>query len=116
MQTGENRFFPVRTVDSTADRFYNSTLRINLNTKVYPVNELIPLQFLNPGQTARIGQLVGPPDAVHRLEELGLRLGAEVEMVQMGAPCMIRLAGHKLCFRDSEALQVLVVTSTAAGV
>jgi len=69
---------------------------------------------MNPGQTARIGQLVGPPDAVHRLEELGLRLGAEVEMVQSGAPCMIRLEGHKLCFRESEALQVLVTANPAA--
>ncbi len=73
------------------------------------MNELIPLNLLSPGQSADVGQVVGMPEHVQRLEELGLRGGAKVEMIQSGSPCIIRLAGHKLCFRsDDEMLRILV--------
>ena len=64
--------------------------------------------MLPTGSSARIGQLVGNPEQVHRLEELGIRQGETVEMVRSGTPCIVRLAGHKLCFRDSLLLSVLV--------
>lgn len=69
---------------------------------------LIPLNLLAPGQSAEIDQITGRADEVHRLEELGLRGGAAVEMVQCGSPCIIRLAGQKLCLRGDELLSVLV--------
>lgn len=69
---------------------------------------LLPLVQLEPGQRAQVTQLMGMPDQVHRLEELGLRTGSTVEMVQSGSPCIIRLDGTKLCFRESEAFSVLV--------
>lgn len=70
--------------------------------------ELIPLHLLLPGQIGEIDQLFGPPDQVHRLEELGLRRGAQVEMVQSGTPCMIRLGGSTLGLRGGDCLNVLV--------
>ncbi|MEQ8785857.1 MAG: FeoA domain-containing protein [Pirellulaceae bacterium] len=78
------------------------------------VGSLIPLKLLAPGQSARISQLVGLPSETQRLEELGLRAGAEIEMVQSGSPCIIRLNGHKLCFRDCDVFQVLVSPGDAA--
>jgi len=45
------------------------------------LHELIPLNLLNAGQTAEIGQIMGGPDFVHRLHELGFTNGAQVEMV-----------------------------------
>jgi len=75
---------------------------------------LLPLHLLAPGSRALIGQLVGRADEVHRLEELGMRVGTQVEMVQAGSPCIIRLGGAKLCFRDNEAVGVLVRTGDAA--
>jgi ferrous iron transport protein A len=72
------------------------------------VHDLIPLSLLAAGQLAHVGQVTGRPDEIHRLEELGLRGGATVEMVQTGSPCIIRLAGQKLCFRADEMLHVLV--------
>jgi len=72
------------------------------------MHELIPLAQLSTGRKAAVGVIVGLPDVVHRLEELGLRQGAIVEMVQCGAPCIIRLGGNKLCFRADELLNVLV--------
>ncbi|MBW3596535.1 MAG: ferrous iron transport protein A [Planctomycetes bacterium] len=70
--------------------------------------DLVPLHMAPAGRTAEVAQLLGLPPDVHRLEELGLRIGAQVEIVQSGSPCIVRLAGHKLCFRDSELFRVLV--------
>jgi Fe2+ transport system protein FeoA len=69
---------------------------------------LIPLHLLQRGQLAEIGELVGKPDQIHRLHELGLRSGSTVEMIQPGSPCIVRLAGQRLCFRHSETIGVLV--------
>ena len=52
--------------------------------------------------------MLGQPAEVHRLEEIGLRGGINVQMIQPGSPCIIRLAGNKLCFRADELVSVLV--------
>jgi ferrous iron transport protein A len=72
------------------------------------MHDLIPLNRLATGQTASIGQLLGRPEQVQRLQELGLREGVAIEMVQSGSPCIVRLADKKLCFRSDELLRVLV--------
>jgi len=72
------------------------------------VVDLIPLSQLRPGESALVGQLVGHTGTVHRLEEMGLRTGVRVQMIQSGSPCIIRLDGNKLCFRATEVLGVLV--------
>jgi Fe2+ transport system protein FeoA len=64
--------------------------------------------MLRCGQIAEIGQVLGAPQQVHRLEELGLRIGARLEMIHSGAPCIIRVDGSKLCFRDDDSFRVLV--------
>lgn len=69
---------------------------------------LIPLQLLTRGQIAEIGQIVGKPDHVHRLQELGMNAGTVVEMVQPGSPCIVRLSGQKLCFRESDTMGIFV--------
>ncbi len=76
------------------------------------VHELVPLNLLSAGQLALVDQVLGQPDVVHRLEELGLRGGAAVEMVQAGSPCIIRLSGNKLCLRADELVRVLVRRGT----
>ena len=77
------------------------------------VDELIPLQFLTRGETAQIDQLVGDASSVHRLEELGFRVGAKVQMVQPGSPCIVKLYDHKLSIRDAKSLQILVCRRSA---
>ena len=76
--------------------------------------DVIPLMNLTEGCTAEVCQLMGCPEEVRRLEELGLRGGVEVEMVKNGCPCIIRLAGSKLCFRGGEAMGVMVQTRQAS--
>jgi Fe2+ transport system protein FeoA len=71
-------------------------------------HDFFPLQMLSVGQRAEVVELFGAPADVVRLQELGLRTGQTVEMVQAGSPCIVRLDGHKLCFRDSDCFGVLV--------
>jgi Fe2+ transport system protein FeoA len=72
------------------------------------MHDLIPLAQLPPGTRAAVDCVLGRPDDVHRLEELGLRAGSAVEMVQPGTPCIVRLAGNKLAIRADDLLSVLV--------
>ncbi len=78
------------------------------------MHELMPLASLSVGATAVVGQLVGRIEQIHRLREMGLRDGVRVEMLHAGKPCIIRIGGHKLCFRDSETMAVLVRPDVAA--
>ena len=70
--------------------------------------------MLAAGQSADVAAITGRPEQVHRLEELGLRGGVRIEMVQNGSPCIIRLSGHKLCFRADELMRVLVRRGVAS--
>ena len=70
--------------------------------------DMIPLVHMAIGAKAQVGRLLGQPDQVQRLEELGLRSGTIVEMLQNGSPCIIRFAESKLCFRPNEEVGVLV--------
>lgn len=72
------------------------------------MHELIPLHLLASGQLACVRQVLGEAQQVHRLHEIGLHVGKQVEMVRSGSPCIIRLDGSKLCFRADEVMSVLV--------
>jgi Fe2+ transport system protein FeoA len=72
------------------------------------MTDAIPLPLLVRGQRGRIDQLLGPPENVHRLEELGMRVGRPVEVLQGGRTCIVKLDGTRLALRDDEGLQVLV--------
>jgi len=74
----------------------------------------IPITALRRGDVAEIAQVVGSPEHVRRLEELGLRDGARLEIVRAGSPCIIRVAGTTLCFREDELLRVLVTPRKTA--
>lgn len=75
---------------------------------------LIPLVAMLAGDAGVVEEVLGEPATVVRLQELGLRAGQAVEVVQAGSPCIVRVSGHKLCFRDGEACDVLVRLEPAA--
>ncbi len=68
----------------------------------------IPLNHLTVGEFAYVRRIVGQPDHVHRLEELGFRDGTRVEMFRSGSPCIVRLGGNKVCIRADHLINVLV--------
>lgn len=69
---------------------------------------LISVNRLSTGQSARVGRIVGNADDVHRLEEFGLLGGTRIQMFRRGNPCILRLAGNKICLRADDLLDVLV--------
>ncbi len=83
-------------------------MQVPVSDRFFDVDEPIPLEFLRSGQIAIVDEVVGCASEIVRLEELGVRCGRPIEMIQSGSPCIIRVNGHKLCFRDGEALGVLV--------
>jgi ferrous iron transport protein A len=70
--------------------------------------DLIPLSRLRAGQGGRVGEVRGNVDMVHRLREMGLYDGAQVQMIRPGSPCIIRLQGQRLGFRMDDVAHVLV--------
>jgi len=70
--------------------------------------ELLPLEYLNPGDWAEVVDVTGDPSVVGRLGELGVRAGNQVLMVRNGAPCLIQVHGSRLSLRSGRELQVLV--------
>lgn len=72
------------------------------------MHDVIPLDLLTAGETGCVMEISGQETFVSRLEEMGLRAGAEIKMLQPGQPCIIALENHRLSFRGEEAAQVLV--------
>ena len=69
---------------------------------------LVPLELLTAGEHGRINELDGSPEFVHRLEEMGLRVGALVCMVQPGSPCILAVGHQRFSLRIDESAIVLV--------
>lgn len=70
--------------------------------------EPIPLARLPRGAVSRVVHVRGVPDHVHRLEEMGLHAGVEIEMVRPGPACIVRSGGVKLGLREDDRLRVFV--------
>ncbi|MFL6544685.1 MAG: ferrous iron transport protein A [Candidatus Udaeobacter sp.] len=78
------------------------------------MRDFISLSALRPGQVAEIGEVVGPRGHIRRLQELGLRAGALLQMIRCGSPCILRVDGSTLCFRDDDSLRLMVRARTTA--
>jgi len=74
------------------------------------VSEILPLEALSIGQQGRIVDFVGSDDWKHRLEEMGLREGAVVQLLRQGEPCLIGIGTQRLSLRCDPSMMVLVET------
>lgn len=68
----------------------------------------IPLDRLASGMSGEIDRFEGCPEHIHRLEEMGIRLGTTVEVLRCGRPCILRVGGNRVCFRRSDLLGIMV--------
>jgi len=66
------------------------------------MSEIIPLNLLRTGSKAANDTINGDPVEVQRMEELGLRKGSEIEVLQHGCPCIVRCRGAKYCLRGND--------------
>ncbi len=69
---------------------------------------ILPLELLQANEEASIVELVGEDCQIHRLEEMGLRVGASIRMVRPGLPCLLALDGKRLSIRLSGIVDILV--------
>ena len=76
---------------------------------------LLPLTALRVGEVATVVQVVGDSRCVHHLHEVGLRVGAEVEMLRAGSPCIVRVDGQRLCLRADELSSMMVTLQDATS-
>lgn len=72
------------------------------------VTHLVPLELLAAGEEARICELDGTPEFVHRLAEMGLQVGISVRMIQPGSPCILAVGNHRFSLRIDDSAVVLV--------
>lgn len=72
------------------------------------MSQILPMQFLTPGETGCVLEVEGEKNLIRRLDEMGLRAGVEVRMVQPGLPCIVALDQQRLSFRGEEDAVVLV--------
>lgn len=72
---------------------------------------ILPIDFMRADEEACVVDLVGDENQIHRLAEMGLRVGTRIRMLQPGAPCLLALGGKRLSIRLSGNVDVMVATS-----
>ena len=72
------------------------------------MSQILPMHLLDPGETGCIRDVEGETQLVRRLDEMGLRAGVQVRMVQSGYPCIVAFDNHRLSFRGEDEAVVLV--------
>ncbi len=77
--------------------------------------DTVPLSCLSAGESGAVSVVLGDARTVHRLEEIGLRQGTPIEMVQPGQTCLVRLNGHQVFgLRAEDLFHILVRTGAVA--
>lgn len=74
---------------------------------------LLPLDLLRANEQASVVELLGDDRQIHRLAEMGLRVGAAIRMVRPGAPCLLAVDGKRLSIRLGGNVDVLVAAAAA---
>lgn len=79
---------------------------------IAPVEQtLLPLDMLRAEETARLVEMDGDENQVRRLSEMGLRIGATIQMLRPGSPCLLALDGKRLSLRLGVDVELLVATN-----
>ena len=70
--------------------------------------QTVPLELMQSGESGTIVDLDGNPDVITRIREMGIREGAQIEMVQSGEPCIIAVGNQRLSLRVDQTTLVYV--------
>jgi len=73
---------------------------------------LLPLDLLQANEEASIVEVHGDESQIHRLAEMGLRVGAAIRMICPGTPCLLAIDGRRLSLRLNGDVDVLVSATT----
>ncbi len=75
------------------------------------------LDQIRSGEIVRVIDVVGDDLVSRRLNDLGIRKGARIEMIRrapLGDPTLFELCGYQLCLRRSESSRVQVSSESVA--
>lgn len=72
------------------------------------MGQILPLELLNSGDEGQVCDIAGEDSFIHRLAEMGLRVGGNVKMIRPGSPCIIAIENHRFSVRCDELAAVLV--------
>ena len=92
------------------------TLSLNCETKNAAMiapgipETVLPLELLKANEQASVVELIGDEQQIHRLAEMGLRVGVAIRMLRPGAPCVLAIDGKRLSLRLGADLEVLVAS------
>ena len=70
--------------------------------------QTVPLDLMQSGESGTIVDVDGNPDVITRIREMGIREGAQIEMVQSGEPCIIAVGNQRLSLRVDQTTLVYV--------
>jgi len=74
---------------------------------------ILPLDTLRCNECARIVDLFGDSGTLHRLDEMGLCVGTEVQMIRPGKPCIVVMCGKRLSLRLEAGTEILVEVASS---
>ena len=80
-----------------------------------PTQTLLPLEHLRSGEWGDVEQVDGEPAWVGRMAELGVRVGSRLCMLRPGTPCLLDVAGCRLCLRGDALMRIFVKPVALAG-
>jgi len=69
---------------------------------------MFPLDTLRAGERGEIAAVLGDAAWIGRLADLGVREGCAVCVLQPGSPCLLDVAGSRLCLRGTDASEIFV--------
>ena len=76
--------------------------------------DIIPLKYVDSGLEAEVCQIEGDHSQVRRLQEMGICQGCKLKVVCQGSPCIVKVAGSRICFRENEMTNIFVRVGSSA--
>lgn len=76
-----------------------------------PTLSLVPASSMAQREFGQIRLMSGDQQATHRFAEMGIRPGAQIQLIRHGKPCMIAVDGRKFSMRAEDLDEIFVQVS-----
>lgn len=75
---------------------------------VVPTESVVPLELVSSGQSVEVVDVAGDPSWTSRIQEMGIRVGACLQVLRSGSPCMLQVGNARFCLRCTAGALILV--------
>ena len=80
-----------------------------------PMLPLVPASSMAQREYGQIRMMNGNEQATHRFAEMGIRPGAQIQLIRHGKPSMVAVDGRKFSMRAEDLDEILVQVSASSG-